>query len=195
MISGLPILILAGSLTPTGSETTLARLAGDFEAEGGILARHRLLRLPALGEVLFLDWRDGEGRALRRRLLKVHRDEGGERLEIVLFRDAAEFAALDERPLLQAALSDADLRRLPESCRVPVASEEGALRVELEPGRCRFGEAEAEGELALEWRIETDGFEYAETWRLGAQASERLPPEGALRFRRSRGAGIGAALD
>jgi hypothetical protein len=195
MILALSIALSSLAAAPGAEGSVLSRLAGDFRSENGIVARHRLLDAPALGEVLFLDWRDAQDQPLRRRLLRAHRDERGETLEIVLFRDASGFAELDRRPLLLAALEGKDLRFLPEGCRIPVEARGEVLALILEEGRCRL-EEDGAIELSLEWLVTSEGFEFSESSRQGEGGSaERLPAEGRLRFRRVAAADRGGGVD
>lgn len=174
-------LAIAPALSSAGEALPRDWLIGDFRAENGTKARHRLLELPALGELVFLEWRDGEDRPLRRRLLRI----GQGQAHIILFRDAAAFAELDRRPILIAALTASDLRFLPEPCAMTVEPRERSYALVLEEGRCEFEEEGQKIALASEWLVSADGFEFKETAKRGEGAViDRLPAEGRLIFRR-----------
>ncbi|MDW8480053.1 MAG: hypothetical protein RML12_10040 [Xanthomonadales bacterium] len=76
MIAMLPLLTAlaaAEGRPPPGSW-----LEGDFRsAEAQITARQRWVRVPALGELLFVEWLDAEGRPLRRRMLRLRQGASG----------------------------------------------------------------------------------------------------------------------
>lgn len=151
------------------------RPLGDFRTEDGVKVHRRLLCFTAPGQIVFLDWREVEGRPLGR-LRRFHHDEEGETFTILLFHDADAFADLDRRPSVVSDLEPGDLRTPPAARRVPVARRGDGLVSVVADGRRRGSEGAARIKLAFEPVASAEGFECGESARSEAGGLQRGCP-------------------